>query len=96
MRHYEWDEEKARRNFKKHGITFGEATEVFDDPKAVFISDPTSVDESRAWIIGFTQRNPKHLLVVFCDRSEADHQEIYRIISARRLTPKERRNLARF
>jgi uncharacterized DUF497 family protein len=96
MKSYEWDEKKAKANFKKHGITFGEATEVFDDSHALYIQDPTDSDEERTWIIGFTTRSPKHLIVVFCDRSIEDKQEVYRIISARRLTAKERRNLGRF
>ena len=31
---FEWDEEKSKRNFKKHGITFDEAKTVFNDPFA--------------------------------------------------------------
>ncbi len=96
MKTYEWNEKKAKLNFKKHGVTFGEATEVFDDPSALYIEDPTDSDEERTWIIGFTTRNPKQLIVVFCDRTFEERQEIYRIISARRLTPKEKRNLGRF
>ncbi|MBN2128772.1 MAG: BrnT family toxin [Sedimentisphaerales bacterium] len=29
---FEWDEEKARTNLKKHRISFDEATTVFADP----------------------------------------------------------------
>jgi hypothetical protein len=29
---FEWDPEKARRNYKKHGVTFDEAVTVFYDP----------------------------------------------------------------
>lgn len=96
MKQYEWDEKKAKINFKKHGVTFGEATEVFDDPHAFYIEDPTEAEEERTWVIGFTTRNPKHLIVVFCDRSVEEKHEIYRIISARRLTTKEKRSLGRF
>jgi uncharacterized DUF497 family protein len=28
---FEWDESKARKNERKHGVTFREATEVFGD-----------------------------------------------------------------
>jgi uncharacterized DUF497 family protein len=31
---FEWDDEKAVENLAKHGVTFGEATEVFYDPNA--------------------------------------------------------------
>jgi uncharacterized DUF497 family protein len=29
---FEWDEEKARANRRKHGVSFEEAKTVFDDP----------------------------------------------------------------
>jgi uncharacterized DUF497 family protein len=29
---FEWDRDKARSNFKKHGVSFEEACEVFFDP----------------------------------------------------------------
>ena len=32
---FEWDDQKAIENIEKHGVTFGEATEVFYDPNAV-------------------------------------------------------------
>ena len=32
---FEWDDEKAVSNFEKHGVSFGEATEVFYDPYAL-------------------------------------------------------------
>ena len=32
MRHFEWDDEKAEANWRKHGIRFEKATEVFNDP----------------------------------------------------------------
>ena len=36
---FERDDQKANANLKKHGATFGEATEVFYDPNAVEASD---------------------------------------------------------
>jgi uncharacterized DUF497 family protein len=32
---FEWDAKKAARNLAHHGITFGAAREVFDDPYSV-------------------------------------------------------------
>ena len=37
---FEWDPEKAKRNFKKHGVSFEEAETVFDDPHARIVYDP--------------------------------------------------------
>jgi hypothetical protein len=45
---FEWDEDKARTNALKHGITFEEAQTVFDDPLAVIYEDPLhSMEEER-------------------------------------------------
>ena len=32
---FEWDDLKAFGNLEKHGVSFGEATEVFYDPNAL-------------------------------------------------------------
>jgi len=32
---FEWDDAKAETNLKKHGVTFEEASTVFDDPNAL-------------------------------------------------------------
>ena len=37
---FEWDEEKARANLRKHGISFEEAVTVFLDPCSATIADP--------------------------------------------------------
>ena len=37
---FEWDPDKARRNFRKHRIHFAEAVTVFHDPWARFRDDP--------------------------------------------------------
>jgi uncharacterized DUF497 family protein len=50
---FEWDDAKAISNVEKHGITFGEATEVFYDPNALEGHDTEhSGDEDRFFIIG--------------------------------------------
>lgn len=37
---FEWDEEKAKANLKKHRVDFDEATTVFMDPYSMTIHDP--------------------------------------------------------
>ena len=83
---FEWDDQKALANVEKHGVTFGEATEVFYDPNAVEASDPEhSGDEDRFVIIGYSTR--QLLFVVFAQR----YGDVIRIISARLPTPTERK-----
>ncbi|MDT7541370.1 MAG: uncharacterized protein QOE33_1274 [Acidobacteriota bacterium] len=81
---FEWNDQKALANVKKHGVTFGEATEVFYDPNAVEGSDPEHSDkEDRFVIIGYSTRRLR--FVVFAQRLA----DVIRIISARPPTPKE-------
>ncbi len=83
---FEWDEEKARRNLRRHGISFEEGLTVFEDPLFVpYESEDHSVEEKRYVIIG--QSNQNRLLVVACTQRQR-----IRIISARKVTPRERRN----
>jgi len=45
---FEWDPQKAKRNLKKHGVAFEEASSVFGDPLAAVYEDPDhSVGEHR-------------------------------------------------
>lgn len=82
---FEWDDDKARSNEQKHGITFEEASTVFDDPLAVIFDDPEHSDEeSREIIVGYSNRS-RLLIVSFTQRDPA-----VRIISARRATARER------
>lgn len=84
---FEWDEDKAAANEKKHRVTFEEAATVFSDPlAAIFDDEAHSEEEQREIIIGHSADN-RLLLVSFTERGEA-----IRIISARRATKKERRD----
>lgn len=81
---FEWDDAKAVANLEKHGVSFGEATEVFYDPNALEGYDAEhSTDESRFFIIGLSSR--RLLFVVYAER-EAD---TVCIISARKAVQKE-------
>jgi uncharacterized DUF497 family protein len=42
---FEWDENKSKQNFKRHGVTFVEAKTVFNDPFAITIEDPDHSDD---------------------------------------------------
>ena len=86
--HFEWDASKARRNEQKHGVSFDEAATVFGDPLAVTFDDiEHSTHEERYLTFGLSAAN-RALLVAHTSRGDT-----IRIISARRLTPRERRAL---
>ena len=85
---FDWDEEKNRKNLKKHGISFEEAVTVFYDDNAIVFDDPDhSIDENRFLIIGTSMTN-KLCIVSHCYR---DDEGIIRIISARLAVKKEKK-----
>ena len=82
---FEWDDAKARRNLRKHGVSFDEAVTVFYDPLSVTFDDPDhSADEPRFVTIGNSARG--RLLVV----AHTERGTTVRIINARRATARER------
>jgi hypothetical protein len=79
---FRWDPRKAAANVRKHGVTFEEAGTVLADPLSITIADPDhSVDEQRFLLLGSS-----NLVVGHSERGDA-----IRIISARRVTRRERR-----
>ena len=83
---FEWDDQKNKSNFQKHGVWFEEAQTVWADPKAVEYFDPDhSEDEDRFIRIGFSTKS-RILVVVFCEK---DSGSLIRVISARKATPNE-------
>lgn len=83
---FEWDRDKARKNLKKHKVSFDEAVTVFYDPLSATFYDPDhSADEERFITVGYSSRG--RLLVV----SHAERVKTIRIISARPATAHERK-----
>jgi hypothetical protein len=55
---FEWDEPKAKKNLKKHGISFHEAGTVFGDPMTITFPDPDhSQNEHRFLSFGLSKAN---------------------------------------
>ena len=83
---FEWDREKAKKNDKKHKMSFDEAMTVFYDPLSATFDDPDhSADEQRLITVGYSSR--RRLLVV----SHTERGKSVRIISARLATTQERK-----
>ncbi|MBX3023672.1 BrnT family toxin [bacterium] len=85
---FEWDGRKAWANRAKHGVSFEEAITAFDDPFALVAVDTrhSTPDEERTWLIGAA--DVAALVVVYTTR---DAGEVFRIISARRASRRERK-----
>ena len=83
---FEWDEDKAIENYRKHKIRFDEGVEVFHDPLSITINDPDHSEKERRFIdIGVSDKG--HTLVV----SYTERNSRIRLISCRRATRNERK-----
>jgi len=83
---FEWDEKKARANFRKHGVSFEDASTVFLDDNARLLPDfAHSTDEDRFYLIGYS-RTSQFLTVCHCYRL---NDNLVRIISAWKATSTE-------
>jgi len=83
---FDWDDGKAKRNLKKHRVSFDEAASVFDDPRLITFPDPLhSESEERYLSIGISSNG--RLLIV----SHADRENKIRIINSRKAALLERR-----
>ena len=81
---FDWDDEKERKNFFKHGIRFQTAIKVFFDPHKLAREDLEHPPEKRYDVLG---RVGKVMFVVCAYYEEAD---MIRIISARFATNYEK------
>lgn len=79
---YQWNPEKAKSNFKKHGVYFSDAVSVFSDDFGITKKDDSSIEE-RFVTIGMDAFG-KIMVVVYTWRDD----EI-RVISARNAAPSE-------
>jgi uncharacterized DUF497 family protein len=86
---YEWDPKKAEANRRKHGVSFEEAATVFQDINALTFEDPDHSDEEPRELTVGLSRSGRVLFLSHCDRGKR-----IRIISARKATPKERKQYA--
>jgi uncharacterized protein len=84
---FEWDEEKASRNLKKHGIAFDYAVHAFDDPFRLERADLdedhgedrwsiTGLIEMRQIVVVFTMRGPK-MRIISARKATNDEREDY-------------------
>jgi uncharacterized DUF497 family protein len=81
---FEWDINKNKSNTEKHGITFEDASKVFDDETSLIAFSRLVGDEERIQIIG------KILDIVIIIVAYTERNESTRIISARKASKIER------
>jgi uncharacterized DUF497 family protein len=82
---FDWDNVKAAKNIRKHGVSFEEAEETIQHSLAITTDDAEhSEHENRERTIGISPRG-RLLIVVHAKKSE----KVRRIISARKATRQE-------
>jgi uncharacterized DUF497 family protein len=79
-----WDDRKAEANFKKHGVTFDEASTVIMGQHFYNLNDYPS--GNRFEYIGYSVFNRVIYVVTIEEQDDRIH-----ILSARKATPNERR-----
>jgi uncharacterized DUF497 family protein len=91
---FDWDDNKAAANLKKHGITFEVASSVFRDPQLLTRPDLAHSEAEERWFsIGWCTNGT--ILAVAYLWSDADPEATQvRLISARTATQSEIRNYA--
>ena len=93
-------EAKNLANQRKHGVSFRQASQVFRDPQRVLLVDRVVEGEQLWQALGFVSEASGGILLLLvaytvCEEVEPGaFVEVVRIISARKASPKERRDCA--
>ena len=84
---FEWNDDKAAENLRKHRVDFEEAASIFNDELMITEADWVHSDEEDRYVsLGLSNTN-KLLVVIYTERVRS-----IRIISAREPTAKEKRS----
>lgn len=86
---FEWDDAKAASNEAKHGVTFGMASDAFDDPNGFdwYDEDNSNYEhryrllgmvEGRLIFVAFTYRDHR-VRIISAREADENEQEEYRI-----------------
>ena len=88
---FDWDENKAAANLRKHGVSFEIASTVLKDPRILTVADVEHSESEDRWISIGMASNGALLSIVYL-WSETDPLTIkIRLISARQATAPETR-----
>jgi len=86
---FDWDENKAAANLRKHGVPFEVASTVFKDPRLLTVADVEHSEIEDRWFSIGCAANGAVVSIVYL-WSEPDPATIkIRLISARNATPAE-------
>jgi uncharacterized protein len=86
---FEWDEDKAAANVRRHGVSFELASSVFQDPRLLTVADLEHSESEERWFSIGCGSNGALLSVVYLWSEVDTATTTIRIISARNPTQKE-------
>lgn len=89
---FEWDETKAERNARKHGVTFELASTIFFDPNLLTTADVEHGETEERWFSVGIAGNGLLISVVYLWSDHDPAVITVRLISARRATQSEQRH----
>ena len=88
---FEWDPEKAKKNYRKHKASFERAAQVFLDPSMLSIFDEEHSETEERWITIGVDGNGVPLVVVHTFKDVNDDTVLIRVISSRKATKSEQK-----
>ena len=88
---FEWNENKAASNLRKHSGSFDDATTIFGDPLAITFSDQTHSESEDRYLTFGRSADGRFIVVAHTDRDDR-----IRLISAREMTRNERSDYEQF
>jgi uncharacterized DUF497 family protein len=88
--HFEWDEAKGRENVKRHGISFEDAQDVFDDPFHISVLDKRFDYFDERWITIGCTKDKRIIVIGHLYYLKENGDEVSRIITARKLLKRKR------
>jgi uncharacterized DUF497 family protein len=66
-----WDDQKARANLLKHGVSFEEAQSVFDDPLAIIAG---TAESGRLLLVSFMRRGDSFRIISARELTKSERQ----------------------
>jgi uncharacterized DUF497 family protein len=87
---FDWDEDKAKLNLRKHGVSFAIAACVFDDPAYQTLHDSLHSDDEDRWTTYGRVLTGRLLSVSHTIQDLPDGRTFVRLISARTANSRER------
>lgn len=87
---FEWDDEKAFSNFKKHGVSFKDAMQVFRDPLLMTRYDDEHSGFEERWVSLGRHFDGRIFVIVHTFVEVSTATALVRLISVRPATKRER------